>query len=211
MAKSRDPFVRALEQIRARAVSGAYASSPTIVIAEEARRLGLSTTPVREALSCLCGEGLIERGPSGGFVAPRMDAATVRDRYDFRLICLIAALDLTVGLPSYGRLPPRGGSSLLDAGSLFESVVRRTGNRALLTAFRRVDGQLRQFRDAEARIFRDVPAEAERLFQLAEEEVNGALRKALHDHHQRRSRAAALLSLEVMRRSGDGADGGRSP
>lgn len=210
MAKSRDQFARALEQIRARVLSGAYLAAPTIVIAEEAGRLGLSTTPVREALSCLCGEGLVERGPSGGFLAPRVDATTVRDRYGFRLMCLIGALDLTAGLPTYGRLPPQDSAAPLDAGLLFESVVSRAGNGALLAAFNRVDGQLRQFRDAERRIFQDVAAEAEHLFRLAEEEANGALREALHHHHQRRSRAAALLSLEVTRGSSGGAQAGRS-
>ena len=69
MAKSRDPFFKALDNIRERARAGGYAPGQSIVIVEEARRLDLSTTPVREALAWLCGEGLIERGRAG-FLPP---------------------------------------------------------------------------------------------------------------------------------------------
>ncbi|WP_052516809.1 MULTISPECIES: GntR family transcriptional regulator [Brevundimonas] len=74
--------------MREAAETGGYAPGRPIVIIDEARRLGLSTTPVREALAWLCGEGVIERGPAGGFLARRLDAGAVRDRYGFRLACL---------------------------------------------------------------------------------------------------------------------------
>lgn len=206
MAKSRDPFLKALVEIRGRALAGVYPPAQPIVIVEEARRLGLSTTPVREALSYLCGEGLVDRGPSGGFLASRLDSGAVRDRYEFRLACLLAALDLTTGLPAYGRLARSEG----ELQGLFESIVRRTGNTALLAAYHRVEGQLRQFQEAEAHVFPDVEAETERLLALASGEMQAAFREALRAHHHRRSRAAALLVMEIGRRNGeDSGDGAR--
>src|SRR5690606_3767999 len=87
MARRRDPFMMALESLRARAEQGVYAPGCPVVITDEARRLNLSTTPVREALVWLSGFGLIERSPTGGFLTPRLERAIVRDRFAFRLQC----------------------------------------------------------------------------------------------------------------------------
>lgn len=199
MAKSRDSFFMALDGIRDRAQAGGYAGGRPIVIVDEARRLGVSTTPVREALSWLCGEGLIERGPSGGFLAMRLDGGAVRDRYGFRLVCLLAGLDLTAGLPTYGRTPRRHGDPISELHALFDELVRRTGNGALRRAYERVRAQLRQLEDAERRMFEDAEAEADRLLNLATEDRNGELRAALRDYHDRRGDAAAILSLGAAR------------
>ena len=193
MAKSRDPFFLALDRIRDRVQAGGYASGRPIVIVEEARSLGVSTTPVREALSWLCGEGLIERGPSGGFLAVQLDAGTVRDRYGFRLTCLLAGLDLTTGLPTYGRTPDREGAPVLELHGLFDGLVRRTGNAALMDAYDRVRGQLLQLRDA------------------ASTNGNGNLREALRAYHDRRAGAAAILLLDVTSQPIDGGTGADQP
>ncbi|MEQ7154266.1 GntR family transcriptional regulator [Brevundimonas aurifodinae] len=211
MAKSRDPFFLALDRIRDRVQAGGYASGRPIVIVEEARGLGVSTTPVREALSWLCGEGLIERGPSGGFLAVQLDAGAVRDRYGFRLTCLLAGLDLTTGLPTYGRTPRRDGAPVLELHGLFDGLVRRTGNTALMDAYDRVGGQLLQLRDAERRLFADIDAEADRLLAAASANGNGDLREALRAYHDRRAGAAAILSLEVARQLTTGGAGADHP
>ena len=63
MIRKHDPFTLALDSLRARAEEGAFTPGAPVVIIDEARRLNLSTTPVREALGWLCGFGLIERAP----------------------------------------------------------------------------------------------------------------------------------------------------
>lgn len=198
MAKSRDPFFTALVSIRKAAESGDYAAGEPIVIVEEARRLRLSTTPVREALAWLCGEGLIERGPSGGFLARRLDAAAVRDLYAFRLVCLKAGLDLSAPLPANERSRSfgRGLSSLQG---LFDRLVRQSGNAVLIAAHGQVTRQLRLFQDVEARLFRDLEEEAQALLTLARRDDDGAFRAALSDYHDRRTCAAVLLALEAGR------------
>lgn len=210
MAKSHDPFLLVLARIRDRVQAGAYAAGRPIVIVEEARRLRVSTTPVREALACLCGEGLVERGPSGGFVAVDQDAAAVRDRYGLRLICLLAAMDLTRGLPTFGRAPDRGAAPLEELRDLFDGLVRRSGNAALARAHDRVVGQLRRLDAAADRIFPDAADEADRLLTLAATDRNGDLRDALALYHARRAGAAAILALEASRPAGAD-DEGRTP
>ncbi len=208
VAKSRDPFLTALHEIRERAQTGTYAPGEQIVIIEEARRLGLSTTPVREALSWLCGEGLVERSPTGGFLALRLDAGAVRDFYGVRLICLLAGLELTAGLPAFGRRPAATDDPRPELSRLFDTLVRRAGNGVLLAAYARAAGPLRQVEAVEAAVFPDAAAEAGGLLEVAATEANGPLREALTRYHARRHAAAGLLSLAVGRRAGRGPGAG---
>lgn len=202
MAKSRDPFFSALTRIREAAQTGGYAPGRPIVIIDEAHRLEISTTPVREALAWLCGEGVIERGPTGGFMAPRLDAGAVRDRYSFRLACLWAGLDLSEALPGGGCRYLQGGSAAGALHDLFGRLVGRSGNALLIKAYGLVSGQLRILRDVENRLFDDQEAEAEALLTLARDEAGADLRQALKAYHDRRIQAAAILALEASERTG---------
>ncbi|WP_392354013.1 GntR family transcriptional regulator [Brevundimonas sp. LF-1] len=48
-----------------------------MVVTTLARELGLSPTPVREALARLAGEGVIEHWPGRGYFAPRLAASDI--------------------------------------------------------------------------------------------------------------------------------------
>jgi DNA-binding GntR family transcriptional regulator len=58
------------------------------------QHFGVSTTPVREALRRLESEGLVEVSPRRGAVVIALDASTVGDLYDLRLILESAAVKL---------------------------------------------------------------------------------------------------------------------
>ncbi|MDQ8027459.1 MAG: hypothetical protein REJ23_01940 [Brevundimonas sp.] len=199
MPRARDPFNTALESLRARALRGVYGSGGPIVIIDEARRLGLSTTPVREALACLCGEGLLERAPRAGYLSPRLDAALLRDRFWVRLRALTTSLELTVDL---GMTTPPATASGGDESvqELFDRLVRETGNRALVETFRRVNAQLRMLGDAEARVFADAEPEALALARLGVAGSRIQLAAAIEAYHRRRMENAAVLVLAVERR-----------
>lgn len=208
MANPRDPFREALDSLRARVTDGLYAPGRPVVIVEEARRLGLSTTPVREALACLCGEGLMDRTPRAGYLAPRLDAALLRDRYWVRLRCLTESLNLTAGLPA----PP--GISVADTAGdgevrdLFERMVRQTGNRALIEVLQRVDAQLRTLGQAEARVFADTDIEARILTRIGHVGSRIQLLTAIEAYHRRRMESAAVIVLEVERPRSQSLGGG---
>ena len=57
--RQRDPFGMALASLRT-AIEGGLAPGQHLSVADIAASLSLSTSPVREALSRLCGEGLVE-------------------------------------------------------------------------------------------------------------------------------------------------------
>lgn len=197
MPRDRDPFSFALESLRDRAMQAVYAPGSAVVIVEEARRLRLSTTPVREALAWLCGEGLMERAPRAGYLAPRLDAALLRDRLWVRYQYLALSLDLTAGLQSSPSEPGLSGAAAVR--DLFDRLVKATGNHALIDAFGRVDAQLRSLGDAERRLFDDLAAEADELVRIQTVGSQTQWRTAIDAYHRRRIESAALLVLELDR------------
>ena len=197
MTRKRDPFLLALESIRHLSEQGAYAPGTPIVIIEEARRLRLSTTPVREALAWLCGEGLIERAPFGGYLASRIDAALVRDRFAFRLHCLTTSLNLAEAVQDRDEPVPSSAAPDKRLTERLDRIVRGAGNQVLAEAFERVARQLLPLAQAEQRILHDREAEAVSILQLADSGSMPELRQALVAYHQRRMDAAPLLVLDV--------------
>lgn len=197
MTRKRDPFLLALDSIRHLSEQGAYAPGTPIVIIEEARRLRLSTTPVREALAWLCGEGLIERAPFGGYLASRIDAALVRDRFAFRLHCLTASLKLAEAVQDRDEPVPSSAAPEMRLAEHLARIVRGAGNQVLAEAFERVGRQLLPLAQAEQRILHDREAEAVAILQLADSGSMPALRQALVAYHQRRMDAAPLLVLDI--------------
>lgn len=158
MARNRDPFSLALQTLRRLAYDGAFASDRPIVILDEARRLRLSTTPVREALAWLGGEGMIERAPNGGYTGLRQDATSVAGRYRLRSRLLAAALaDDERPLTDWTTAPT---NSLED---LFSTVVRLRGDDVLWRAYERVARQLAWLAIAEAKIIPDFDKEVQTL------------------------------------------------
>lgn len=204
--RARDPFSLALESIRERVVRGVYGPGGAIVIIEESRRLNLSTTPVREALAWLCGEGLLERAPRAGYLAPRLDAALLRDRFWVRLRALTTSLELTADLGA-ATTPEADAAGDRAVRDLFDRLVRATGNRALVETFHRVDAQLQMLGDAEARVFGDVADEARKLMQTEAAGSRAQLAAAIDAYHRRRMDNAAVLVLEVERRGPQPPDG----
>ncbi len=196
MTRRRDPFATALESLRSRAEQGLYMPGSPVVILDEARRLNISTTPVREALVWLCGYGLIERSPTGGFLAPRLDAATVKDRFAFRLQCVLNSL--SGAGRTQGREQGLNGSDHpgRDLAAHLLRAVKSTGSAALVDAYQRVCRQLAQLSSAERRLFRDLDSEEDVLAALFEDPASDLV-PALVAYHQRRIEAAPLLILEA--------------
>lgn len=187
MTFRRDPFRTALSHLTAQLQIGAYGFGRPVVIAEEAAALKLSPTPVREALAWLCGYGLVERSPRGGYVSLRLDADLLRARLRFRLTCL------KLGLDRGGTMPPVQGDDFSPEAWMRWSV-RSTGDPALIDAYVRVSRQLALVGPVERVVFDDVDAEAARLNHLFGTRGAG-LEAALERFHERRIAAAAHLAL----------------
>ncbi len=190
MARNRDPFMSALRRLRARAVGAAFTPGRPIVILDEAQAIGLSTTPVREALSWLGGEGLVERGAAGGYVGLRAEPSLVAARYRMRLRCLLAAVDET---------PPVVASLLTThAGNLLDDIVAASSDPILTVVYRRMQDQLAPLIALEPEILGQDDAG---LGEIADALSDAAkLKDALLRHHRLRIDAAPLLAAALERR-----------
>lgn len=201
MARNRDPFTQALSSLRDRIQSGVLPGGTPVIVQDEAKRLRLSTTPLREALARLSGEGLVERAPSGGYVVLRLDGSAARERYAMRGEYIRIALELTRAALGQVRPPaPAFDSSSPGAavGKLFATIVCCAGNQVLWTAFGRVAGQLELLGRLEARLFTDLTSEAFALHAAYADDPTQDLMEAVSRFHARRISAASALSALAL-------------
>ncbi|WP_162529920.1 GntR family transcriptional regulator [Nocardioides caldifontis] len=71
--------------LRAAVLNGTLAGGARLVQSELAQQLGVSTTPVREALRDLATEGLVVLDPHRGAVVRSLDLEEVREVYELRM------------------------------------------------------------------------------------------------------------------------------
>ena len=197
MTRRPDPFIMALESLKSRVENGGFAPGAQIIILDEARRLHLSTTPIREALAWLSGHGLIERAPAGGYLMRRQDPARIRDEFAFRLLCLKIGLNGAGQVHGLGRAVEPVESLDRALRDHMLRAIQGTGNAALVDAYQRVTSQLAPLVAAEGRLFIDQESEAAAIVALFETAPRSGLPEALAAYHERRIEAAALLIIEA--------------
>lgn len=168
MSRDRDPYERTLDILRRQLRAGMFGEGQPLQIQRLAGALGVSSTPVREALSQLAGEGLIERGASG-YVSCRYDPASLGDLYRLDGVYALAAV-----APLWRRksqLPDTPGlaepaESPADHVTRTETLIRRLGHdmdRVLAAARWNLCDRLAPFRAAEVGVLDDLEGEVRRL------------------------------------------------
>jgi DNA-binding GntR family transcriptional regulator len=85
-----------LDAIKLAILSGELTPGQSLVEAELAHALGVSKTPVREALKTLAGAGLVTMSPYRGAAVRAIDAEAARAIYDLRLLLEPEAVRRTV-------------------------------------------------------------------------------------------------------------------
>ena len=206
MPPPRDSFGLALGALRARlrqALDGPGAALPIQRIAQDLR---LSPTPVREALSRLAGEELVDkRGPA--YTRPLLDSPALAELYNLRLLYLGAALAPGASRrPRHRQWPARPPRALAgdlaaeaqDPAAMVEAVfleiVLRADDLMLAQAYQRTHERLAPFLDLERRLFDDAVGEAIGLARAFEAGQGRALRIAVRTYHRRRIGAAHALA-----------------
>lgn len=213
MIRERDPFTRALQALRQRVRAGAFVQGEALTIIELARELDLSATPVREALSRLAGEGLIEDRRGRGYFGWRVDALDLVELYDLSALHVGAALS---SLIASAPTPPPGAMahSFEDLRSaspteevaargaelVFGALVRAGGGRALVTCHATLADRLGPARRVDVQVLDGV---AEELAAMAVAFDAGAwvrLAEMVEAYHARR-RAVSAATVVAMRRA----------
>jgi DNA-binding GntR family transcriptional regulator len=121
-----------LEAIKHAILSGELTQGQPLVEADLADRLGVSKTPVREALKTLAGAGLVTMSPYKGAAVRVVDAAQARHLYDVRLLLEPEALRRAVDNSKNDWAPARRALAAADAAA--DLVERNLANRAFHAA-----------------------------------------------------------------------------
>lgn len=134
--RQRDPFGQALASLRL-ALQDGLAPGQHLSAADIAVSLKLSTSPVREALSRLCGEGLIEERRGHGYFTR---SAPVED--------IVGLLELEAAHLRLAaiNLPPPPDASDASIESWLAEVVETSENQALVESLLRVRRRLTPLR-----------------------------------------------------------------
>lgn len=179
------------------------------------RRLKVSRTPLREALSRLVQEGLVENRPRRGHYVRAIDAKSVEDLYDLREVLEkhairlaarrltdddIAALErLRQTLRKYGRDAIQGEAEQRDGLHLHEIIVRAARSEFLLETLTKLYDRLQMFVWIDA-IYEDEAAvtrrEHEAIIDAAQARDEKRLLR-LMEQHLRRSKGNVLRALRA--------------
>jgi hypothetical protein len=195
-----EPFHVALLNLRERLREGTYPPGTRITAVDLADDLRLSTTPVREALSRLAGEGLVEDRRGQGYFVRLLSGSDIADLYRMSLAYLLivqAPHRATRGQPDASAAQADG---LVSAGAVrgVEELFRRwagdSGSRALISTFRILQIQLGPVRRLEPLVLDDLDPEAERLIATHPGARRSDRVTLLRQFHGRRIRVAERLA-----------------
>lgn len=204
-----DSFLQALAGIRERLRDGVFRPGERIAATEVAHLLGLSPTPVREALSRLSGEGLLEDRRGQGFFVSTLTGLDIADLYRLSLAHLSIALDVqrlsAKGTAPFGeRMPGIASDPVRDIERLFADWMVEAGGQSLWMSYRSLVIRLGPVRRAEPMVFDDLATEAAGLRGPVTVFTGAERLRALEVFHGRRvDQADQLAPLLNRRREGD--------
>ena len=160
-ARSADSVDRVYRTASQRAINWRFPPGERINEVALARELGVSRTPVREALNRLASDGFVRFVPNRGFLARDLTPELVRDLYELRAAIEVAAVRLACerasdeGIAKLARAwntatenaSARRLDRLTTADEAFHrGVSRLSGNEQLEATLERVNAQIRYFR-----------------------------------------------------------------
>lgn len=200
--KERDPYHLALTTLANFAGEGRFGWGEPLVVTGLAEELGLSPTPIREAMARLAGEGMLEHRPGRGYFAPSPTASDIADLYEMHRRLAHWAIDLVPagwkGTAIDAPIPTR-----IEA--LYGGLITTARSEVLIRAYTRTLIQLRPVRRIEAEV---APVADHEILQQERHLCGGqwvALRKAIDAYHHDRTVAAQAV-FSVMRRASKSID-----
>lgn len=104
---------QAYEAIKQGLISGRFAPKQVLILRNLAETYGISTTPVREALQRLVGEGLLEMLPNRSIAVPDWDVAKFSEL--FRIRCELEGLAAELATPRITKAVLSALHALADA------------------------------------------------------------------------------------------------
>jgi len=194
---------RVYEELKHLAITYAIKPGSRVNEVAVARRLGVSRTPLREALNRLKAAGFLDFSPNQGFFGKALDPGDILELYEMRQAIEVASARLAAKRASVEaldemdeylahsmrRTPGQGVDRMvaLDEG-FHERIVKLTGNGEMLASLRNINDRIRFFR------WIDMEEEKRRDTQNEHHDVLLALRARDGE------RAARILDTHIARR-----------
>lgn len=200
-----EPFRQALVDLRRRIRDGELGPGARVTAKEVAEGLRLSPTPVREALSRLAGEGLLEERRGDGFFVPELSAADVAVLYRMSEQMLLISQATARGHRE--SRPPEvqpNDDPIRAVERLFFAWAGESASRVTLEAYRTVAIRLAPVRRCEVEFIDDLAQECEQLHRLVPAAQRRARTAAIQAFHRRRVALAERLAQRVAPPQSDG-------
>lgn len=179
------------------------------VLADE---LGVSTTPVREALTRLAAERLIMSVPKRGFFARTPSEDDILGLYCVTHTILDAAVGRCARQAENGGKQPEDAPILVDlkdpnaeqlvrrTADLFLEITSRSGVAEYGDIIRNMNDRLHHARVMECEIIANVREELATLSELFASQKHQQLRQALKTYHEQRLTAITAIAKELLLR-----------
>lgn len=199
------------DRIKALLLAHTLAPGQLLQIGTLAEELGVSTTPVREALTRLAAERLIVFAPKRGFFAKTASEDELRGLYTLNQTLLDSATrewhagvlteeDIKAPSKIFASVPlsdkPEQMTRTVD--DLFVRIATRSGIGELADIIRNFNDRLHHARMIESEIIEDAVEELSRLRQLYVENNKEQLQLALQSYHQRRRELVSSICKELL-------------
>lgn len=175
---------------------GAFAPGHRLEANRIAEEIGVSMTPVRDALNRLAGERLVEASSGEGFHVPRLGEGDLRDLYEWNSILAILAIRSARELPAPSAIEEAmAGGSLPEAtAAIFGLIAESVPNRELRLAIAHASDRLHPFRLVESIVLEPILGELEELI-----EPSASRQAAIRRYHLLRMRTVGDLLRERSR------------
>lgn len=201
LSLNRDQFAVVLASLRARYRNGEWVDGEPLTVGDLATGYGVSATPVREALSRLAGDGLVEDRRGRGYYARRIDGIDLADLLRVQETLALAAL-AAVRLGRQQRLLAPSSAGYLDDPvqaweALFDVVMRNASSGFLISIQQRLSDRLAPARRVEAEVLGETPGDFEPLILAQSSPEWTGLECALGPFFQRRRLAVEDLVVRM--------------
>jgi hypothetical protein len=203
MAAESSVAERAYLTIKRKVLGGAYLLGQRLDATAIAEELGVSTTPVREALVRLHAELMIGFRPARGFFVALWSYVELKDLYRWRGQLAVLALDNAAPENLADAIARRGDPYPDRIAQVLQAMIS-SGDAELGRASRNADERLRFARQVEQEIWPDVEAEWMKVEAALSQSARGA-RKRLEGFHRKRALAARdIRERAILRASANG-------
>lgn len=206
---------RVYQAVKASVIACEFAQGKRIYLEPIARQLGVSTTPVREALNRLAAEGLVVKAERKGFIARTLSEVKLKGYYSITRILLTHELEIlkpevSSNLPEHqpiaGALnkltqhrPSDAKKLVARTNEIFTHIAALNENPGVINLIDAANDHLYYIRTLECQHIEDVQSELTRLCELFLAGHRKMLIAAIDTYHDRRLALLPTL-LDVSRR-----------